>query len=343
MTAAAGQRLSDFGIGASEISSVVGLNPYRSRHELWEEKVGERAPFDGNEATEWGLLTEPAIRKAYELKTGARLIVPPGSLFHPEIPFARATPDAIVVNDNAPAMVPGFENHVPARWWAHLLQLKNTGYWPGKAWDQGPPDWVVLQEQWEMFVVSAQPDAPPIDRADVAACIGGGFPHFFTVHRDEKIVSDLVKAAHAFWRLVETRTPPDVDDSEACRSYWLRRARAGAELVVPYADAKDVADEYMRAWGDARRADRRLEAAKTAVARLCGEAAAGGVEAGDGSTIKLQARAGQRKTDWEHVARLCAQRAGMSSDELAALVAENTRTGAPSTAVVAPRAWGKES
>lgn len=338
---AAGQQLSHEGIGASEISAVVGLNPYRSRFELWEEKVGQRAPFDGNDTTEWGLLTEPAIRRAYQLKTGRRLITPTRSLFHPTISFARATPDAIVVNDNAPIMVPGFENDVPAQWWEHLLQLKNTGYWPGKAWDQGPPEWVELQEQWELLVVGAQPDAPLLERADVAACIGGGFPHFFTVLRNEKMIADLVKVATAFWRLVETRTPPDPDDSEACRAYWLRRARPGA-LLVPYVEAREIADEYRAAWHDQRRAERRLEIAKNAVAQLCGAAEAGGIELDDGA-IKLQSRTGQRKVNWEYIARHLAVKAGMSSDELAALVAENTKTGAPSTAVVAPRAWGKES
>lgn len=334
---AAGQQLSDHGIGASEIAAVVGVSPYRSAFELWEEKIGERAPFDGNDATEWGLLVEAPMRRAYEQKTGQRLFTPSQSMFHPEMPFVRATPDAIVVNDNAPAQFPG-----PADW-QFPVQLKCTGYWPGKSWEHGPPDWVQLQEQWEMLVLGAQPGAPRIDRADVVASIGGGFPQFFTVHRDDSMIDGLVKVARDFWKKVETRTPPKADESDACRDYWMRRARAGAALIVPYVEASAVADAYAAAWKANRATEAALELAKTAIAEVCGGAAAGGIEAADGHPIKLQARAGQRRTNWEYVARMLATKAGVTSDELAALVADNTKTGEPSTAVVAPRAWTKES
>lgn len=340
MSAAAGQHLSDFGIGASEIAAVVGLSPYRSRYELWLEKIGEREPFAGNDNTEWGLLVEPAARKAYEMKTGQRVHVPSGSLFHPTLPFARATPDGVIVDSSEDKPTD------PARW-RHLLQLKNTGYWPGKSWDQGPPDFVVLQEQWELFVAGAVAlaagAAEPIARADVAASIGGGFPDFFTVHRDDKMIADLVVAAERFWHQVETRTPPPVDDSEECRRYWLKRARAGADLLVPYDDAKDVAYEFCAAWHDKRRAEDRLELAKNQVAALCGAAAAGGIELEDGAAIKLQSRKGQSKTYWERIAHALRVRCGLAMDEFQKLVDDNTTIGAPSTAVVAPRAWGKES
>ena len=50
-------------IGASEISAVVGLNPYRSSLDLWREKTKDPSykPFRGNNYTKWGSRLENSI------------------------------------------------------------------------------------------------------------------------------------------------------------------------------------------------------------------------------------------------------------------------------------------
>ena len=46
------------------------LLPTGDRLRLWEEKVGLRAPFAGNEATAWGTAAEPQALAAYQALTG---------------------------------------------------------------------------------------------------------------------------------------------------------------------------------------------------------------------------------------------------------------------------------
>lgn len=218
------QTLNHQGIGASEISSIVGMNPYASPWDVWLRKTGQIPEQETNPAMEWGHRLEPAIRQKYVDDTGALVHVPPDSLFSVETPWARATPDGVVVNPD-----PKVETTCWLGTWQHLLQCKNVSGWLNKEWEGAPPDYVQLQEQWEMYVTG-------LARADVAALIGGSDYRVFTVHRDNKMISDLVTIASDFWRRVETKTPPVVDGSDACRAH-LERRLATARPVELVADA----------------------------------------------------------------------------------------------------------
>ena len=56
-------------IGGSEISSVIGENPYLSNQELWEIKVGYRLPDDISKKpyVDYGVKAEPLLRKLLKL------------------------------------------------------------------------------------------------------------------------------------------------------------------------------------------------------------------------------------------------------------------------------------
>lgn len=55
-------------IGASEAAAAVGLSPFQSRRELWEEKTGRRkhADLSENAAVQYGIRLEPAMREMYK-------------------------------------------------------------------------------------------------------------------------------------------------------------------------------------------------------------------------------------------------------------------------------------
>lgn len=58
-----------YGIGGSDASAIVGLNPYKSNVELFEEKTGRIAPEDISEKpyVRYGTLAEPHIRALFAL------------------------------------------------------------------------------------------------------------------------------------------------------------------------------------------------------------------------------------------------------------------------------------
>lgn len=57
------------GIGGSDASCIVGMNPWRSSDDLWEEKVGlrEAADISNEEAVKYGLSAEGSLRQLFRL------------------------------------------------------------------------------------------------------------------------------------------------------------------------------------------------------------------------------------------------------------------------------------
>lgn len=73
-------------IGGSDISTIMGLNPFKKRFDLLLEKAGfEENDFDGNEYTDYGNILEPKIRD-YINKFGGALL-------------DRYNPDTLIVGD----------------------------------------------------------------------------------------------------------------------------------------------------------------------------------------------------------------------------------------------------
>ena len=59
------------GIGSSDIGTIMGANPYKTPHQLWEEKCGIQNTFNGNRYTQHGILNEPLavawLEKTYNI------------------------------------------------------------------------------------------------------------------------------------------------------------------------------------------------------------------------------------------------------------------------------------
>lgn len=62
------------GIGASDVATVVGLNPYKTPLKLWREKLGLDAPEEENEAMRRGQYLEDAVARWWANETGREII-----------------------------------------------------------------------------------------------------------------------------------------------------------------------------------------------------------------------------------------------------------------------------
>ena len=129
------------GIGASDVASVLGLNPYKSALRLWGEKTGRLTPpnLDDNENVQRGVALETPIAEGFAAQSGLT-IEPCGLLFQADSPheFILATPDFTV---NAARTVIPVEIKAPA---AHNRKL----------W-QSPPPMYMAQVRQQMFVMDA--------------------------------------------------------------------------------------------------------------------------------------------------------------------------------------------
>lgn len=58
------------GIGGTDISAILGINPWRSPVDVWAEKTGRAAPIADNPAMRAGRMLEPVIVQMYQEDTG---------------------------------------------------------------------------------------------------------------------------------------------------------------------------------------------------------------------------------------------------------------------------------
>lgn len=84
------------GIGASEVATIVGLNPYETPLELWRRKVGIDAPKAENAAMRRGHYCEDAVAQWWAHETGREIIAASATDFmfvDQDMDFLRVSPD----------------------------------------------------------------------------------------------------------------------------------------------------------------------------------------------------------------------------------------------------------
>ena len=277
------QILSNIGIGASEIAAACGISRYRSRYGLWLEKTGRAAPFAGNVATRLGHLLEPRARQLYADATGYSVWTPPSSMFHPAVPWARATPDGIV------------EPRASSR---HLVQIKAVGYFVGRRMRYELPIEYEAQVQWEMFVADAERDDLAVlvgsdelewERAilgedvDPRAIFDRATLDIHTIVRSEDVIASLLEGARAFMELVDSDTQPAVDGSaDATKALNDRIRSARPTLAMSVKDAHREVAELRAAVSEFRAADERAALAKNRIRDAMAAAGANRITTDDG-------------------------------------------------------------
>ena len=178
------------GITASEISTVVGLNPWQTRYSLWQQKrkaaEGIFEDFD-NETMYWGRKLERPIGEAVAERLGLPLTEPNRLYAHSDLPLL-ATPDRLV------------DQCIP-------IELKTTSDRYRDQWEDGLADHAQCQLMAQMMVL----DAP----YGYAAClVGGQRLYIHKLERDPILEGQIAAAATEFWGLVQSNTPPAVEGGD---------------------------------------------------------------------------------------------------------------------------------
>lgn len=188
------------GIGSSDAAAAVGLNPYKSQLELWLEKTGRDEnlpkidPHDETSPTYWGNLLEPIVAAHYTRRTGNKVRRINAVLQHPH-------PGLFWMLANIDREVIGCDE-------VQILECKTAGINGAKLWRDGVPEYVQLQVQHQLAVTGKQ-------SADVAVLLGGQDLEIHHIERDEGLIGRLIQLELAFWRYMETDTPPPADGSES--------------------------------------------------------------------------------------------------------------------------------
>lgn len=183
------------GLGGSEISSILNLNPFQSAYQLYLKKTQTEDMQEDEDQTEaqlWGNILEPAVASMYELRHNVQLIVPK-KVVHPKYPFLFGHADYITAES------PNI-----------LIEIKTVGlgglhYWKNSDTDEELtcPKHVQIQCQWYLNLLDLE----------VAHCVLFG-PNIrdyreFEIIKDVDLFNDLVTIAVEFWqRVLDHNSPP---------------------------------------------------------------------------------------------------------------------------------------
>lgn len=244
-------------IGASEVSAVLGMNPFKTAFEVYAEKVGDLDQFEGNRYTDAGNRFEPEVLNWAEEQLG------------------RLERNITVRYGSAP-----IASNLDARWvdTGRPVEAKTAGLfgplsdeWGDDGTDVVPPHYLV-QCQAQMLCTES-------DLAYLAAFLGGRGFAMFKIHRSEKVCKYLATYLPDWWdRHVVKRVPPPMGNTSL---EVLKRLRREPNKVVEV--APQLVADFEQAKAAATAAEKAKEAAQKALLAEMGDAEA--AEFGDPSKV----------------------------------------------------------
>jgi putative phage-type endonuclease len=184
-------------ITASEIGIIMGVSPWMSSYQLWQQKLEITPPQEETAAMSRGKLLEAdALREYCNLK---KVIMAPAVITHEAFPFFMASLDGISLCKN------------------YIVEIKCPGR---AAFEEAKAGHVkqiyIYQMAWQMFVTGLQEcDYCVYDGEEIVV---------INVRRDQELIDKMLIAAKEFLRCLRTITPPaftDLDyDDKSHDPYW---------------------------------------------------------------------------------------------------------------------------
>ena len=200
------------GIGGSEVSCVLGVNPWRSAHELYQEKIGEKDPQPWNPAMQRGTDLEPVAREMAFDET--RIHMQPECWEDDEFPQLKCSLDGLDLFGETIQEIkcPGEKAH----------EIAVSGKVPG---------YYIPQIQYGMSITRAARCQYVSYRPEHKQPLV-----IFYIERDDDYIANMRKKVLEFWECVLSRTPP-----EALESDYVRIEKPEAlKIAEQYADLIDA-------------------------------------------------------------------------------------------------------
>lgn len=276
------------GLGASEVPTALGLNPFQSAAELAAVKRGEMEPSPAGEAAKWGQRFERPIADEWidrrRAEGHAWSIFTPGTIRHPTCSVLLASPDRIVVPEGRRARAE----------WIEGLEIKNLSFFRGVEFgeaDDDIPERILVQVQVQLEVTD-------LDVSGLGAVTGGQSYIERELRRDREMGGMLVQFTEKWWAdHVVQGLPVPVDGSAASTSYLRRRFPADhGPLLERTPEAEQLVAVLRSARMHLRTAEEEETAAGNALRALIGDAA------GVAGLATWKANKPSQKVDWEAIA-----------------------------------------
>lgn len=202
-------------IGGSDIASILGVSPWKSAYELWEEKTSgwkQESSEARDKVLNRGKKLEPIVIEMLQEERDVWVLERNQIHIDPEYAFLRAEIDFEYVSDpeSYNAMHEGVGNG----------DVKTVHPYAAKEWgEEGTDEFPVYycaQFQFGLMVTGRQV-------CMVAALIGADDLRVYEVKRDEELISLIRKAAVDFWfNNIANRVPPAIQTAEDAQKMLSR-------------------------------------------------------------------------------------------------------------------------
>jgi len=176
------------GIGGSDVPIIMGVSPYKTPHQLWEEKTNPTPPkSEDNYIFRIGHEMEPKARALYEIQTG--IIAPPCLVKRKDKEWQRASLDGRSAS-------------------GVTVEIKYTGN--GEKWELAGkgmiPDMYYPQVQWQLYITGDH-------RADYVAYNGEEI-RIISIQPDVSYIKRMADQVEKFYKLIENKIPPELSDKD---------------------------------------------------------------------------------------------------------------------------------
>lgn len=243
-------------IGASEVPTVLGVNPYETPLQLWMRKTGRMPEKAETQAMKMGKRLEPVIAQLYTEETGRSLdnLGEFAIQRNPDYPFMHATLDRV-----------GYD---PLRECQGSVQIKAPGSHARSQWDGQIPDHVVIQIQAELIVSG-------YSWGSAAALIGGQDFLWGDVEATDAWLAAIVEACERFWSFIKNDTPPPArgEDHEALSALFPKEL-PGKVVPLEY-EAQHITADIERLEAESKANESQIETLKARLKELVGDAERG--------------------------------------------------------------------
>jgi putative phage-type endonuclease len=187
------------GLGSTDSPAILGLSPWKSAHDVWQEKTGRGEAREVNLPMFLGTHLEKAIGELFTANTGIPVVRDEGFYRHPDgvltchIDFRTETGGVVEAKTSRSkkGWGPSFSDIVPRNYWT--------------------------QVQHQMAVLG-------LDTVDLAVLFGHDEFRIMRIARHDAFIDSLVQDMGKWWAdYVLTDTPPPPDGSDAS-GRWLRES-----------------------------------------------------------------------------------------------------------------------
>ena len=174
-------------ITGSDVSSIVGLNPWKSALTLYYQKTGELPEQEATTRMMLGNYLEAGIAELFQdLNPNLKVYRDLGTWAKVDSPVFKANPDGVIEDQLGNLSI---------------LEIKHTSQY----WTEVPMHYQ-LQVMWYQYVLGLK------NPATLVAVTGGDLKQF-VIEYDETLVSKSIEAAEAFLGLLNLGVAPDYDGS----------------------------------------------------------------------------------------------------------------------------------